>query len=68
MMDNIKDIHDNFSRSANDEVTAIVTEKTARRKLLEMNNRFSCIYTENEEEGDSSNEDVDSTVEQANST
>ncbi|CAO3691527.1 unnamed protein product [Rhizopus microsporus] len=36
MMDNIKNIYDNFSRNANDEITAIVTEKTTRRKLLEM--------------------------------
>ncbi|CEG79907.1 hypothetical protein RMATCC62417_14317 [Rhizopus microsporus] len=79
MMDNIKDIYDSFSRNANDEITTIVTEKTARRKLLEMKEWVSSvIYTEDEaeeeeeeeeegdEESDSSNEDGDSTVEQAN--
>lgn len=53
MMDNIKDIYDNFSCSANDEITTIVTEKTAHRKSLEMEEWVSpVIYRRDDEEED----------------
>lgn len=65
--DTIHDIYDNFSGNANDEITTIDREKTARRKLLEMEEWASpVIYTEDEEEEEEEGEDGDSTVEQAN--
>lgn len=47
MIDNIKDIYDNYSSNADDKISTIVTEKSVHKKLWEMEEWTSpVIYTE----------------------